>query len=150
MRGLLALSGALVALSACSPASLKGVDTEAMDSAISRAIGDSNTCVLLAETGSGKIVHQYNTHAACRAKWPSCEGAELRSARDLVGLVAQDRRVRTLSCNTQADASRGVAWAAGPIAGRPLVYVAVMEGDRAFPGLMIAEKMSGVFKRAGF
>jgi hypothetical protein len=146
----LAILGALVALSACSPASMKGVDTQALDDGVSRAIGDPNTCVLVAEAGSGKVLHQYNTHAACRAKWPSCEGAELRNAGDVVRLTAKDGRVRTLSCNTQSDASRGVAWSAGPIAGRPLVYVAVMEGDRAFPGLMIAEKMQSVFKKVGF
>lgn len=148
MRALAHL-GAALALAACSPASLKGVDTQALDEAISRAIGDTNTCVLLAEAGSGRIVHQYNGHAACRTKWPSCEGPDLRSARDLAELTARDGRTRTLSCDTAADASRGVAWAAGPVEGRTLVYAAVMEGDQAFPGRMIAEKLARAFERAG-
>lgn len=141
---------ALLALSACSPAALKGINTAKLDDNISRSIGDPNTCVLVAEAGSGKIVHQYNTHAACRADWPSCEAAAPRSARDLIKIVAKDSQTRTLSCDTRADGSRGVAWATGPVAGRPLVYVAVMEGDRVFPGRMIAERMEGVFQRSGF
>jgi hypothetical protein len=32
---------------------------------------------------------------------------------------------------------------------KPLVYAAVMEGDRAFPGLMIAEKMSSRLQARG-
>lgn len=149
MRRAAALSG-FIFLAACSPASMKGVDTAKLDEAVSRAIGDPNSCVLIAERGSGKVVHQYNSHAACRAKWPSCEGESLRNAGDLADLVAKDGQARALSCNTRADASRGVSWAAGPVAGRPLVYAAVMEGDRAFPGRMMADRLTRAFQRAGF
>ena len=60
--------------------------------------------------------------------------AGTRKLKDLLDTTAKDRQPRTLSCNTLADASRGVGWASGPIAGTELVYAAMMEGDRAFPG----------------
>lgn len=140
---------AVAGLAACTPASMKGVDTAKLDEAISRAVGDPKTCVLIAEAGSGKVVHQYNNHAACRAKWPPCDGGELRSAGDLVALTARDGQVRTQSCNSNSDGSRGVAWAAGPVQGRPLVYAAIMEGERSFPGLMMADRLGRAFARAG-
>jgi len=63
--------------------------------------------------------------------------------------TAGDGQARMLSCDVLADGSRGVGWAAGPIPGRPLVYAAMMEGDRAFPGRMMAEKLARAFSKAG-
>jgi hypothetical protein len=144
----LALAAAL-AVGACSSGAPPGVDKAALDEAISRAVGDPNTCVMIAEAGSGKVVYRYNTHTACAAKWPACEGRGPRTVADLVKLTAQDSRVRTLSCNTTADASRGVGWAAGPLKKKPYVYAAVMEGDRSFPGLMMADRLSAAFAKVG-
>jgi hypothetical protein len=140
--------GAL-ALSACSPTAPKGVDKAVLDEAVSRAIGDPTTCVMLAEQGSGRVVYRYNTATTCDRDLPACETPETRTVGDLVKLTAKDGKVRQLSCDTTTDASRGVGWAAGPIPGKPLVYAAAMEGDRAFPGRMMAERLSAAFKRAG-
>jgi hypothetical protein len=140
-------------LCACSPGAPEGVNKEALDDAVSRAIGDPNTCVMIAEASSGKVVYRYNSHTACANRWPACETPETRAVADLLKLTVADGRERKLSCNTQADASRGVGWAAGPIAskagGKPYVYAAVMEGGRAFPGRMMADRLSGAFARVG-
>ena len=104
---------------------------------------------MIAEQGSGKVVYRYNTATTCDRDLPACEAPETRTVADVVKLTARDGKVRRLSCDTAADASRGVGWAAGPIAGKPLVYAAAMEGDRAFPGRMMAERLSTAFKRAG-
>lgn len=140
---------AALALAGCEPGAPPGVDREKLDAAVSRAVGDPNTCVLIAERGSGKVLYRYNTATTCAKKWPACSGTATMGVGDLLESVAQDGRPRTLSCNTQADGSRGVGWAAGPIAGKDQVYAAVMEGDRAFPGLMMADRLEGAFRRAG-
>ncbi|WP_091740969.1 hypothetical protein [Phenylobacterium immobile] len=149
MRIVLAAALALM-LAACGPRLPDGVSKETLDGAVARAIGDPNTCVLIADAKSGRQIYRYNDHAACDAKLPACETPETRDTGALLEAVARDGRPRRLSCNTVADASRGVGWAAGPVPGRPLVYAAVMEGDRAFPGLMMADRLERAFKRAGF
>jgi hypothetical protein len=42
-----------------------------------------------------------------------------------------------------------VGWASGPVAGRDLVYAAVMEGPRALPGRIMAEKLADALKAGG-
>lgn len=142
------LAGVLM-LSACAPGAPPGVDKDRLDAAVSRAIGDPNTCVLIGAKGSGKVLYRYNTATACAKEYPDCEGPGAMKVGDLLDAVAKDGRPRTLSCNTLADGSRGVGWAAGPVAGKDLVYAAVMEGDRAFPGLMMADRLEAAFRRAG-
>lgn len=149
MRAPAALALAALALGACSPGAPRGVDKGKLDEAVSRAIGDPTSCLMIAEQASGRIVYRYNTHTACARVLPSCEGPATRTVEDLVKLTVKDGQVRTLSCNTTADASRGVGWAAGPVAGKPLVYAAAMEGERAFPGRMMAERLAAGFKDAG-
>jgi hypothetical protein len=124
------------------------VDREQLDAAVSRAIGDPNSCLLIAQAGSGKLYYRYNTHTACERALPSCDGAGERKVEQLLERTAQTRTPIQLSCNTLADASRGVGWAAGPIAGTDLVYAAMMEGERAFPGRMMADRLEGAFRRA--
>jgi hypothetical protein len=147
-RRALAGAGLALALSACSSGAPPGVSRDALDAAVSRAIGDPNSCLLIAEAGSGKRLYRYNTHTACDRELPACEGADKTRLGKLLERTAKDRQPRQLSCNTLADASRGVGWAAGPIEGTDLVYAAVMEGDRAFPGRMMADRLEGAFRRA--
>src|ERR1700749_1874540 len=64
----------VLALGACSPGAPKGVDKETLDAAVSRAIGDPASCLLIAEQGSGKLVYRYNTHIACDRSLPACAG----------------------------------------------------------------------------
>ena len=137
-----------LAVSACSPGAPPGVSRDALDAAVSRAIGDPNSCLLIAEAGSGKRLYRYNTHTACDRELPSCEGPDKTKVGRLLERTAKDRQPRQLSCDTLADASRGVGWAAGPIQGTDLVYAAMMEGDRAFPGRMMADRLEGAFCRA--
>jgi hypothetical protein len=119
---------------------------------VSKAIGDPNSCLLIAEAGSGKLLYRYNTHTACDRELPSCEAVIREAAKTKVGQLlnrtAQTHAVVQLSCDSEPDGSRGVGWAAGPIAGTDLVYAAVMEGDRTFPGRMMAERLEGAFRRA--
>ncbi|THD61239.1 hypothetical protein [Phenylobacterium sp.] len=159
----LAAASALVLLAlgaaACSPGAPKGVDKDTLDAAVSRAIGDPSSCLLIAEQASGKLVYRYNSHTACARPLPACAGTGtgaaagsangLQTIDQLLKATLKDGQPRALSCNSAADASRGVGWASGPIPGKGLVYAAMMEGDRAFPGRMMADRLSRAFKDAG-
>ncbi len=142
-------AAAAVVLSACSPGAPPGVDRDQLDAAVSRAIGDPNSCLLIAKAGSGKLYYRYNTHTACDREHLSCEGVEKTKVGKLLARTVETRAPVQLSCDTIADGSRGVGWAAGPIAGTDLVYAAVMEGERTFPGRMMADRLEGAFRRAG-
>ena len=135
-------------LAACSPGAPPGVDRDELDAAVSRAIGDPATCLLIGQIGSGRLLYRYNSATACDRQLPSCSGPATTRIGEVLKAAARDRQSRTLSCNTTADASRGVGWASGPIAGTDLVYAAMMEGDRAFPGRVMADRLSGAFRRA--
>ena len=150
MRRLAAtLAIATVGLAACGPQAPKGVDKERLDDAVSGAIGDPASCLLIAEAG-GKLVYRYNSHTACARELPACDTPGSRTVDQLLKATLKDRQPRTLSCNTEADASRGVGWASGVIPGKPdLVYAAMMEGQRAFPGRMMADRLARAFKKAG-
>jgi hypothetical protein len=150
-RPLAALALAAFGLAACSPGAPKGVDKDALDAAVSRAIGDPDSCLLIAEQQSGKLVYRYNTHTACARPLPACAGAgtATQTIDQLLKTTLKDGQTRTLSCSTTADASRGVGWAAGPIPGKGLVYAAMMEGDRAFPGRMMADRLARAFRDVG-
>jgi hypothetical protein len=112
-------------------------------------VGDPSTCVLVGERRSGRLVYRYNTHMACGRSLPSCEGAAPRTVGDLLKATAADGRPRAASCDSVADGSRSVGWAAGPIDGGPLVYAAMMEGDRTFPGRVMSDRLAGAFAAAG-
>jgi hypothetical protein len=139
-----------LALAACSPSAPPGVDRAALDEQVSRAIGDPNSCLLIAQADSGKLYYRYNSHTACDREFPSCEGGGQAKTKlaQLLERTVHTRAAVQLSCDSEPDGSRGVGWAAGPIAGTDLVYAAMMEGDRAFPGRMMAERLEGAFRRA--
>ena len=59
-------------LSACAPGAPAGVDKAKLDDAVSRAIGDPGTCVLIGD--GGKVVYRYGTNVICGRKLPTCEG----------------------------------------------------------------------------
>ena len=67
------LTAAGFALAACEPALPKGVDADRLEAAVSGAIGDPNTCVLIGRPGSGQIVWRYNTHLTCGRGLPVCD-----------------------------------------------------------------------------
>lgn len=145
--GVFALAATL-AISACSPDAPPGVNRDDLDAAISKVIGDPATCVLIGKVGSGRLLYRYNSATACDRELPACNVPGVTKIAAVLKATAQDSQPRALSCNSTSDASRGVGWAAGPIAGTDLVYAAMMEGDRAFPGRMMADRLAGAFRRA--
>ncbi|RAK51377.1 hypothetical protein [Phenylobacterium deserti] len=150
----LALAGLAICaagLAACSPGLPEGVDEAKVHNEISSAIGDPNTCVLIGQQGTGKVVYRYNSHTTCGRSLPACQGAAAQTVDDLLKATAQDRQPRATSCNSTADGSRGVGWASGVLTGKGqgLVYAAVMEGERSFPGRMMSDRLSRALQDAG-
>jgi hypothetical protein len=95
------------------------------------------------------VVYRYNTHIACARALPACDTPGTRKLDQLLDQTVADGRSRQLSCNSAADASRGVGWASGVIPGKGLAYAAMMEGDRAFPGRMMADRLTSAFQKVG-
>jgi hypothetical protein len=149
MKLRLTIVAAAAFLTACSPGAPKGVDKEQLDDAVSRAIGDPASCLLIAEQPGGRVVYRYNTHTACARALPACDKPGTRRLDDLLAQTVKDGQTRQLSCNSASDASRGVGWASGVIPGTGLAYAAMMEGDRTFPGRMMADRLDGAFRKAG-
>lgn len=137
------------ALCACAPSAPKGVDKEKLDEAVSKAIGDPASCLLIAEQASGRLVYRYNTHIACDRELPACDAKGMLSIDQLLAVTRKDGQARQLSCYSTADASRGVGWASGVLPAKGLVYAAMMEGDRSFPGRMMAERLDNAFAKVG-
>lgn len=149
MRPWCALGLLALGLAACSPGAPKGVTKDKLDAAVSGAIGDPATCVLIAEQGSGRIVYRYNTATVCARTLPSCEGGGTQQLKDLLEATRKDGKPRQASCSSTPDQSRGVGWASGSIPGKGLVYAAVMEGTRSFPGMMISDRLNSAFQDVG-
>jgi hypothetical protein len=148
MRGLaVALTVSAALLGACAPKAPAGVDKNVLDEAISQAIGDPGTCVLIAH--KGEVIYQYGTHMVCGRVLPTCEGEGTRTLGDLLKAAPASGDPKTASCRSNPEKTRIVAWAAGPVAGRDYVYAAVMEGDLTPPGIVIADKLKTAFRRAG-
>jgi hypothetical protein len=139
----------ILALAACSPRLPEGVDPSRLNAAISDEVGDPNTCVLIAPSGTSNVAFRYNSRITCARPLPACTAPGQQTVGDLLKAVARDGVPRTASCASSPDGSRGVAWAAGPVAGRGLIFAAVMEGERAFPGRMVSERLARAFKDAG-
>ena len=141
----------ITTLAGCAPGLPKGVSSEKLEAALDDNVGDQNTCVLIGEAGSGKVVFRYGSHVVGGQAWPSCQGSDLTSAESLLPAIAKSRSDSTLSCPTATGGSRSVGWASGPIEGHAdLVYVAVMEGSTAPPGMIIAEHTASALRTAGF
>ena len=149
MRALAAALGLSVAvLAACSPTAPKGVDKAVLDEAVSRAIGDPGTCLLIAE--GGKTVYQYGTHMVCGRSLPTCDGQGAQTLEQLLKATPATGDRKTASCRSNPEGTRIVAWASGPVEGRPgMTYAAVMEANEAPPGIVIADKLTSAFARAG-
>lgn len=144
-----ALVVVVLTLGACAPGAPKGVDQDKLDAAVSDAIGDPASCLLIAEKASGRLVYRYNTATVCARQLPSCQGQAAWQVKDLLAATVKDGQARALSCNTSADASHGVSWASGVLPAKGLVYAAVMEGARTFPGRMMADRIEPRFKDLG-
>jgi hypothetical protein len=137
------------ALAACAPNAPEGVSKDKLDEAVGSAIGDPATCVLIAERPSGKVVYQFNNHIACGRQLPACDGKTTQTVQQVLKATLADGQPRLASCTWPNDPSKGISWASGQIPGKDLDYAALMEGQRALPGRMIAERLEGAFKTAG-
>ena len=131
------------ALAGCAPKPPKGVKEDVLTAAIGGAVGDPNTCVALAEAGTGKIIWKYESLAECGRALPACSSAGTRTTLDLAKAIAQNGAVVHEGCSN-------VSWAGGPTPRAGVVYAAVMQGGRAMPGMMMAERLDRAFKESGF
>lgn len=148
MRLPLLAAGALVlALAGCTPSSLAGVDQQSLEDEVARSIGDPSTCVLLADGQSGKIVWSSNLPSVCRRKIDLCTRPGKGAPKTAIKDVMRGARLAA-SCNSSFGPGRTVGWAGGRANGK-LIYVAVMEGDRALPGSEIQSRVEEAFQRAG-
>lgn len=133
--------GLCLGLTACGPGLPKSVNQDALEQAIASSMGDENTCVVLAEHASGKVVWSTGLKAACRAKYPACTSDKSISVQDLAKQAAGGLNVTT-GCNL-------VSWAAGPAGKSAYVYGAVMSGTRALPGREMSLRLNSAFTAAG-
>ena len=131
----------LPVLAACAPKGPEGVDPDLLARAVGESVGDPGTCVVLAERDSGKIVWKSAKSYVCARTLPSCVTAGERSVEDLAKEAAKGGVLMTGCSN--------VAWAAGPTRREGLVFAAVMQGERALPGIEIARRLDKAFERAG-
>jgi hypothetical protein len=151
VRRALALAAALpsLILASCqAPPSGRGLDHDALDEAIATAIGDPDTCVLLADRATRKVVYRYGEHMTCAKALPACDRPGVLTAGDALAFAEQGR---TISCASNPEVTRGVSWAEGRVksAKRDLIYSAVMEGTRALPGMEVATRLDGALAKAG-
>ncbi len=147
------LAVAFMGLSACSPKLPDGIDEATLTQAVGKSIGSPSTCVVIADA-KGKLIWRGGGYITCSRNLPSCEGGDTTAEALLKTSVGKPARF--ISCPSPAAAANTVGWAIGPVPtgdGKParnLTYVAVMEGDKALPGLEIKERVERAFKKAGF
>ena len=131
----------LMMLAACGPKGPEGVDPDILAQAVGQSVGDPGTCVVLAERETGKIVWKSAKSYVCARTLPSCVTSAERSVEDLAKEAAKGGVLMTGCSN--------VTWAAGPTRRENLVFAAVMQGERALPGIEIARRLDKAFERAG-
>lgn len=147
---LCALSVATAAIGGCSGPRKSGLPADALDHAVAEAIGDPNTCLLLADRAGGKVLYQYGAPFNCIRGLPACDRPGFMSARQALAL-AGTAGGRQASCPSSADGSRSVGWAEGKVASRTrdLIYSAMMEGQTALPGHEMNARLYDAFQKAG-
>src|SRR5260221_2233681 len=149
---LAALVLANLILTGCTPAppSGRGLDKNAIDDAIAQAIGDPDTCVLLADRATKAVVYRYGEHMTCARSLPACDRAGKITVEDAL-VFAQTPDGRAASCASNPEVTRGVASAVGRVDSdkHDLIYSAVMEGQRALPGREIAVRLQDALAKAG-
>lgn len=153
MRRLMVAGLVIASLSACSPKLPEGVDESVLAQAVGRSIGSPSTCVVVGDA-KGKLVWRGGGYVTCARNLPSCDGAEVTA--EAVLKASLGKPARFISCPSSAAPANTVGWAIGPVPtgeGKPqrgLTYVAVMEGEKALPGIEIQDRVERAFKKAGF
>ena len=152
MRRLALVAIAAAGLTACSAKLPDDIDEAALTQAIGRSIGSPSTCVVVAD-GQGRVVWRGGGYITCSRNLPSCDGGQTTAEKTLKAALGKPAHFASCPSGTGANT---VGWAVGPVPtseGKPprgLTYVAVMEGDRALPGLEIKERAERAFAKAGF
>lgn len=168
-RRLAAILSISLALAACSQGAGKGgaasagkpsggglfgggdkLPSDALDAAIGQAIGDPTTCVLIARASDRKVLYRYGDGFNCVRGLPACDRPGSLSAEQALALATPAGRFK--SCNSNDAGDRTVGWAEGPVTsahGRQLVYSAMMEGQRALPGMEMSARLDDVFDKVG-
>jgi hypothetical protein len=142
-----------ILLTACAPKPPEGVDAAALDEAVARAVGSPSTCVVV-EKRDGGVVYRYGTHTTCARSLPACDAPGLTTIQTQLD-AARTGKVRTASCDTAEEASRGVAWASGPLpvlagkSDRRMVYAVFMESGDALSGLETKRRLEAAFEKVG-
>jgi hypothetical protein len=134
----------------CSGGGQTALPSDALDHAVGQAIGDPDTCLLIADRGTGKVLYRYGAPFNCIRGLPACDRPGYMSAKQALALAtAPDGR--QASCPSNPDGSRVVGWAEGKVASRTrdLVYSAMMEGQTALPGHEINARLYDAFQKAG-
>ena len=150
-RALVLVAVAVASLGACAPKADRGLGTPQLDNQVAAAIGDPSTCLLLADAKTGQVVYRYGDDFNCSRGLPACDAASQLNAKAAIQYATKPGG-RMASCASVADGSRQVGWAEGrvqSVAGRNLVYSAVMEGERALPGHEINARLFDAFQKAG-
>ncbi|ADG11389.1 hypothetical protein B7G68_15085 [Caulobacter segnis] len=143
---------AAAGLSACSAKLPADINEAALTQAIGKSIGSPSTCVIVADA-QGRTVWRGGGYITCSRNLPTCQGGETTTAAEVLK-AGLGKPARFTSCPTTG--ANTVGWAVGPVPtgeGKPqrdLTYVAVMEGERALPGLEIKERAERAFEKAGF
>jgi hypothetical protein len=153
MRGWIAASALALALCACSPR-LKGVDESALQDAVSRAIGDPATCVLLVNQ-RGDTLWRYGSHMTCARELPACTApGQTQTIEDVARRAVKGDAV-SISCPSSPDGLRSVGWASGKVQSSPkakhppMFFAAMMEGERTLPGREITARLTDAFSDVG-
>ncbi len=136
--------------SAASSGGGEKLPTDALDDAVARAIGDPTTCLLIARESDRKVLYRYGDGFNCVRGLPACDRPGSLSAEDALTLATETGR--TKSCDSTQSGDRTVAWAEGRVKsahGRKLIYSAMMEGQRALPGIEMAARLDEAFANVG-
>lgn len=140
-------------LTACSAKLPETINETALAESIGKSIGSPSTCVIISDAG-GRQVWRGGGYITCQRNLPTCDGAVTTAETVLKAHIGKPARF--ISCPSTADGVNTVGWSIGPVPtgeGKPdlkLTYVAVMEGDRALPGLEVQERVEQAFEKAGF
>lgn len=124
--------------------------SDALDDAVAKAIGDPATCLLIARASDHKVLYRYGDGFNCVRGLPACDRPGALSAEGALALATPAGR--TKSCDSTASGDRTVAWAEGKVKSthqRDLVYSAMMEGQRALPGIEMAARLDEAFADVG-
>jgi hypothetical protein len=146
-----AAAAALAALvAACTPPSGQNMPHSQLDTLVGQAIGDPNTCLILADAKTGVVVYRYGDEATCARALPECDAQGVMNAKAALQFATRVGG-RMQSCPSVPDGSRTVGWAEGRVDSktRELIYSAVMEGQNALPGHEINARLYDAFEKAG-